>query len=116
MNHKIEVAIMKNTLVINFFAILFFALLYQPTLVCGDTIFFDLDGNVIDRAQYELNALDREKTLSIKLINGYDIKSDVWKDPIKLRKTRIEQWRIMRSQYSLDSLPAKIEKSAAKNN
>ncbi|MBT8374995.1 MAG: hypothetical protein KJN80_08810, partial [Deltaproteobacteria bacterium] len=106
---------MKNTLLINFFAILFFALLYQPTLVCADTIFFDLDGNVIDRAQYERNALDREKTLSIKLINGYDMKSDVWKDPIKLRKTRIEQWRIIRYQYILDSFKAKIEKSGANN-
>ena len=107
---------MKNTLRINFFAILFFALLYQPAFVCGDTMFFDLDGNVIDKTQYEQNASDREKTLSIKLSNGYDINSDVWKDPIKLRKTRIEQWRIMRSHYSPDSLPVKIENASIKNN
>jgi hypothetical protein len=107
---------MKKTLTINFFAILFLALLYQPAFVCGDTLFFDPDGNVIDKAQYEQNASDREKTLSIKLSNGYDMNSDVWKDPIKLRKTRIEQWRIMRSHYSPDSLPAKIEKPSPKNN
>ena len=107
---------MKNTLLINFFAILFFALLYQPAFAYGDTIFFDLDGNVIDKAQYDLSVSDRDKTLSTKLRDGYDIQSDAWKDPIKLRKIRIEQWRIMRSHYSPDSLPAKIENSAKKNN
>jgi hypothetical protein len=106
---------MKNTLLINFFAILFFALLYQPTFVFGDTIFFDFDGNVIDKAQYEVIASDREKTLSMKLRNGYNVKSNVWKDPIKLRKKRIEQWRIMRSHYSPDSPPIKIETSSRKN-
>jgi len=106
---------MKNTLLINFFAIIFFALFYQPTFVFGDTIFFDFDGNVIDKAQYEVIASDREKTLSMKLRNGYNVKSNVWKDPIKLRKKRIEQWRIMRSHYSLDSLPIKIENSSTKN-
>ena len=55
--------------------------------------------------------MDREKTLSMKLRNGYSVKSNVWKDPIKLRKKRIEQWRIMRSHYSPDSLPKKIENS-----
>jgi hypothetical protein len=106
---------MKNTLLINFFAILFFALFYQPTFVFGDTIFFDFDGNVIDKAQYEVIASDREKTLSMKLRNGYNVKSNIWKDPIKLRKKRIEQWRIMRSHYSPDSLPIKIENSSTKN-
>jgi len=100
---------MKNILLINFFAILFFAFFYQPTFVFGDTIYFDFDGNVIAKAQYEIIASDREKTLSIKLRNGYNVKSNVWKDPIKLRKKRIEQWRIMRSHYSPDSLPIKIE-------
>ena len=106
---------MKKTLLINFFAVLFFALFYQPTFVFSDTIFFDFDGNVIDKAQYEVIALDREKTLSMKLRNGYSVKSNVWKDPIKLRKKRIEQWRIMRSHYSPDSLPMKIENSSTKN-
>ena len=106
---------MKNTLLINFFAILFFALFYQPTSVFGATFFFDFDGNVINKAQYEMNASDREKNLSMKLRNGYIVKSNVWIDPIKLRKKRIEQWRIMRSHYSPDSLPIKIENSSTKN-
>jgi len=106
---------MKNTLSINFFAILFFALFYQPTFVFGVTIFFDFNDNVITKAQYEMNASDREKNLSMKLRNGYNVKSNVWIDPIKLRKKRIEQWRIMRSHYSPDSLPIKKENSSTKN-
>jgi hypothetical protein len=106
---------MKNTLLINFFAILFFALFYQPTFVFGGTIFFDFDGNVITKAQYQVIESDREKNLSMKLRNGYNVKFNVWKDPIKLRKKRIEQWRIMRSHYSPDSLPIKIENSSTKN-
>ena len=106
---------MKNTLLINFFAILFFALFYQLTFAFGVTIFFDFDGNVITKAQYQAVASDREKKLSMKLRNGYYENSNVWIDPIKLRKKRIEQWRIMRSHFSPDSLPIKIENSSTKN-
>ena len=106
---------MKNTLLINFLAILFFALYYQPTSVFGATFFFDFDGNVINKEKYKVNATDREKKLSMKLRNGYYENSNVWIDPIKLRKKRIEQWRIMRSHFSPDSLPIKIENSSTKN-
>lgn len=106
---------MKNTLLISFFAILFFALFYQPTFVFGVTIFFDFDGNSITKVQYQVIASDSEKNLSMKLRNGYNVKSNVWIDPIKLRKKRIEQWRIMRSHYSPDSLPINIENSSTKN-
>jgi len=51
----------------------------------------------------------------MELRNGYNENSNAWIDPIKLRKRRIEQWRIMRSHYSLDSLPIKIENSSTKN-
>lgn len=107
---------MKNRPLINFSAILLFALFFQPLFVFGDMIFFDPDGNVVDKAQYALTASDREKNLSIKLRDGYEMKSNGWKDPIKLRKMRIEQWRIMRSHYHPDSLPAKIENTSKKNN
>jgi len=106
---------MKNKLLINFFAILLFAFFYQPTFVFGVTSFFDFDGNVINKAQYEVVASDREKKLSMKLRNGYNENAYVWIDPIKLRKKRIEQWRIVRSHYSPDSLPIKIENSSTKN-
>jgi predicted membrane protein len=112
---KIEGAIMKNTLIIIFFAISLFALFYNPTFVFGATFFFDFDGNVINKVQYEVIASNREKEISMKLRNGYNENFNVWKDPIKLRKKRIEQWRIMRSHYSLDSLPIKIENSSTKN-
>ena len=106
---------MKNKLLINFFAILLFAFFYQPIFVFGVTSFFDFDGNVINKAQYEVIASDREKKLSMKLRNGYNENAYVWIDPIKLRKNRIEQWRIMRSRFSLDSLPIKTENSSTKN-
>ena len=106
---------MKNAQSIICFAILIFALLHPPTVVFGDTIFIDLNGTVIDKEQYQQNASDREKTLSTKLRDGYNMESNVWKDPIKLRKTRIEQWRIMRTHYSPDSLPSKIENASARN-
>jgi len=106
---------MKNKLLINFFAILFFAFFYQPTFVFGVASFFDFDGNVINKAQYEVVASDREKKLSMKLRNGYNENAYVWIDPIKLRKKRVEQWRIMRSHYSPDSLPIKIENLSTKN-
>jgi hypothetical protein len=112
---KIEGAIMKNTLIIIFFAISLFALFYKPTFVFGATFFFDFDGNVINKVQYEVIASNREKEISMKLRNGYNENSNAWKDPIKLRKKRIEQWRIMRSHYSLDSLPEKKERSSTKN-
>ena len=106
---------MKNRRLIKFFAFLIFTLWYPAAFVFGDTLFFDSDGNVIDKTEYELNASDREKTLSIKLRDGYEIKSAVRKDPIKLRKTRIEQWRIMRADYDPDSLPSRIETPLPKN-
>ncbi len=107
---------MKNTRLIKFIAFLIFSLCYPAAFVFSDTLFFDPDGNVIDKARYERNASDREKTLRIKLKDGYDINSAVRKDPIKLRKTRIEQWRVMRSHYDPDSLPSKIEKPLPQSN
>lgn len=106
---------MKNALGVNFFVILFVALFYQPAVVCGDTIFFDFDGNVVDKAQYEQNTSDRENNLSLILKYGYDMPSNASKDPVKLRKKRIEQWRVMRSDYHPESLPSKIETPSTEN-
>jgi len=103
---------MKNTLLINFLVIFFTALLYLPTFVFGDTIHIDSEGNTIDKAKYELIASEREKNLGIKLRNGYNVKPDAWKDPIKLRKIRIEQWKNMRAMYNPASLPSTIEHKA----
>ena len=82
---------------------------YQPAFVRGDIIFFDSDGNIVDKTKYEQIASERGKILSKNLSNGYGAISKNLKDPIKLRKKRIEQWRIMRSHYNPESLPIKIE-------
>jgi hypothetical protein len=103
---------MKNTVSIHFLVILFSALLFQPTFVFGDTIHIDAEGHRIDQAKYERIASEREKALGINLRNGYHVKSNTLKDPIKLRKLRIEQWKNMRAMYHPDSLPSAIERKA----
>jgi hypothetical protein len=103
---------MNYTLLINFLVIFFSALLYQPIFVFGDTIHIDSEGNTIDKEKYELIASEREKILGIKLRTGYNVKHNDWKDPIKLRKIRIEQWKNMRAMYNPDSLPSTIEHKA----
>ncbi len=106
---------MRKSLWVIFGVILYFTVFYSPAFVFSETIIFDSDGSIIDKVQYEIVASDREKSLSMQLINGYDVKSHAWKDPIKLRKKRIEQWKIMRSLYNPDSLPAKIENATVKD-
>jgi hypothetical protein len=95
-------------------AIICTAVFYQAPIVFSDTVYFDSDGLIIDKIHYIIIVSEREKVLSAKLINGYNSGCNVWKDPIKLRKKRIFQWRIMRSLYDPDSLPEKIETSPRK--
>jgi hypothetical protein len=102
---------MKKSLVFGFLVILYLAVLHQPTLVFSEsTSNFNPDGLAIDKVQYEIMASERDKAVNMELEEGYKETPDVWKDPIKLRKIRIEQWKEMRSQYNPDSLPHKIEK------
>jgi hypothetical protein len=100
---------MKKKLLFNFIVIFLFSLFHQPVLVRSDIIFFNSNGNVVDKEKYDKTASNREQMLSQKLSNGYGAIPKNWQDPIKLRKKRIEQWRIMRSHYNPDSLPHKIE-------
>ena len=110
----IEVTIMRKTLWINLVSILLFAVLFQPAAVLADASYFDAAGNAVDAAAYEKMASDGQKALSAQLKNGYDA-GGVWKDPIRLRQKRIEQWKMMRSSYNPESLPFKIESPATKS-
>ena len=93
-----------------FFSVfLLLAMLHQPSAVFSQTDNFDADGLAIDKDQYKIMASEREKNISTKLENGYVENTGIWKDPIKLRKKRIEQWKQMRSRYNPQSLPHKIE-------
>ena len=105
---------MKKKLIFIILTISCIALFYQTPFVFSDTVYFDTDGLVIDKIHYLIIVSEREKALSAKLRNGYNSEFNVWKDPIKLRKKRIFQWRIMRSLYDPDSLPEKIETSPRK--
>ena len=111
---KYEVTIMRKTLLVYFFAVVFSAVFYHPSIVLSDTLYFDSDGTAIDKTEYEKIASDAEKALSLRLKDGYNAASAGWRDPIKLRQKRIEQWKIMRSSYNPDSIPTKIENPPAK--
>jgi len=101
---------MKISALIFFFVFLLLTVLHQPAIVFSDTENFNADGLAIDKVQYEILASERNKHIGMALENGYDADTSTWKDPIKLRKKRIEQWKQMRSQYNPESLPHKIEK------
>ena len=101
---------MKISAFITFSVFLLLAVLHHPALVFSETANYTVDGLVVDKVQYEIMVSERDKTIGMALENGYTKDSDVWKDPIKLRKKRIEQWKQMRSHYNPDSLPHKIEK------
>lgn len=100
---------MKMSASITLSIVLTAALLCLPASLFGETNSFNSDGLVIDRIQYEIIVAEREKIIGAELENGYPDHMDAWKDPIKLRKQRIEQWQQTRSQYNPESLPHKIE-------
>ena len=88
--------------------ILILTLIFEAPIAFGDTVHFDSKGNIVDKIHYEILVGEREKIIRVKLRNGYNSESAIWKDPIKLRKKRILQWNVLRSIYNLDSLPEKL--------
>ena len=84
-------------------------IMFSPAILFGSTIYFDSEGNVVDKIQHEQITAEREVTLKQELKFGYPADSTDLKDPIKLRQRRIEQWKNMRSMYDPGSLPSKIE-------
>lgn len=83
--------------------------MFLPTMLFGNTIYFDSKGNVVEKSRHEQIAAERENALNMELRSGYPAVPGDWKDPIKLRQHRIEQWKNMRSMYNPGSLPSKIE-------
>ena len=100
---------MKISALIFFSIFLLLAVLHLPAIVFSADNNFSVDGLAIDKVQYEILVSERDKAVSMELENGYNEDAGVWKDPIKLRKKRIEQWKQMRAQYDPESLPHKIE-------
>ena len=100
---------MKISALIVFSVFLLLAVLHQPAIVFSEDDNFNVDGLAIDKGQYEILVSEREKKIGMALENGYNENAGIWKDPIKLRKKRIEQWKQMRAQYNPESLPHKIE-------
>ena len=100
---------MKISALVIFSIFLLLTVLYQPALVFSEANNFDDDGLSIDKVQYEILISERDKNINMELEDGYKEDTGIWKDPIKLRKKRIEQWKQMRAQYNPESLPHKIE-------
>ena len=84
---------------------------FLPTALFSATVYYDYNGNVIEKKIFKRTAVDRDNAIESKLKFGYSSENKDWKDPIKLRKRRIEQWKDMRSSYSPESLPSKIERN-----
>ncbi|MEN8246328.1 MAG: hypothetical protein ABFS43_15675 [Thermodesulfobacteriota bacterium] len=94
------------------FIIITFILLvvtFLPTALFSTTVYYDFNGNAIENYRYKQTVVDRDNAIKSELKYGYTSEIKDWKDPIKLRKRRIEQWKDMRSSYSPESLPSKIE-------
>ena len=89
-------------------AIIFLNIVFGASLAVSDIVHFDPNGNIVDKIHYEILVAEREKIIRVKLRNGYGLDSNGWRDPIRLRKKRILQWKILRSLYNLDSLPEKL--------
>ena len=100
---------MKISALITFSLIVLAAAAIMPAAAFGETESFDGDGLAIDKLQYENMVAERDKIIDAELENGYQAETGAWKDPIKLRKERLAQWKEMRSQYDPESLPHKIE-------
>lgn len=102
---------MKSRGFISFLVVLGVVFFCQSIALAEDAVFFDANGNRIDQKEYQQYVSEREKTMEMTLKDGYGLKADGSKDPIELRKRRIEQWKNMRSHFNPNSLPYKIEKS-----
>ena len=85
---------------------------FLPTALFSATVYYDVNGNVIENIKFKRTAVDRDNAIKSELKSGYTSEIKGWKDPIKLRKRRIEQWKDMRSSYSPESLPSQIERNA----
>jgi hypothetical protein len=92
-------------------ALVLCVLLISPAVLWGSTVYFDSEGNVVEKDRHEQIAAERGEALNQELRSGYPAEQASWKDPIQLRQRRIEQWKDMRSKYDPGSLPSKIEDS-----
>lgn len=101
---------MKRLTICSLLGLIFFALaLCNPALAFGEEAYFDNDGNMVEKEKYSTISTDRMTIVKDQLKDGYGQTYPTTKDPIKLRKKRIEQWAKERSQYDPKSLPHKIE-------
>ena len=108
LNNLIFFKLPKNKIEFLFLFIIVITLILGAPIAFGDTVHFDSNGNIVDKIHYEILVAEREKIISVQLRYGYSSEYAIWRDPIKLRKKRILQWKVLRSLYNPDSLPEKL--------
>lgn len=82
---------MQKLKIFYYIKLILFTFILSPTVIFSGTIYFDTNGNVVDNLRHEQVVVDREKVINQELRYGYTSESNCWKDPIKLRKRRIEK-------------------------
>jgi len=83
---------MKN---VCFYGLVFFALL-SLGFPAGAVTYFNSKGKQIDAMEYEKANEARASTIKEVLSNGYGDEKTDFKDPVLLRKKRMEQWEAYR--------------------
>ena len=77
---------------ISFHSVLFVALLFLYTPATAAT-YFNSEGKQIDKVEYEKVMDTRTSIIQSTLLNGYGDEDTGIRDPVLLRKKRIEQWK-----------------------
>ena len=77
---------------ISFHSVIFVALLFLYNPVTAST-YFNSEGKQIDKVGYEKVIGTRTSMIQSTLLNGYGDQNSGLRDPVLLRKKRIEQWK-----------------------
>ena len=74
-----------------FYGVVFvvFLLLNSPATA---VTYFNSEGKQIDKVEYEKVMDTRTSMIQTILLNGYGVENTDFRDPVLLRKKRIEQW------------------------
>ena len=87
---------MKLTIIINLSSVLLLIIGSTSPLVAAD--YYKPDGQQIDNVEYEKIVNQRLSEISAIQIRGYGSNQADFKDPVLLRKKRIEQWKLFRER------------------
>ena len=87
---------MKHKIIINLLSVLLLIIGSTSPLVAAN--YYKPDGQQIDNVEYEKIVNQRSSEISAIQIGGYGGDQADFKDPVLLRKKRIEQWKLYRER------------------